>query len=183
MRKHPYLAAGYQYAGLTCYVLFGDGQTPATLLGAGIVFGLYCGLRRRKNIHGGYMIFYRNPYRQITGMIILVSVFIACTPEICYAGVGEPDYDPVFYYYHSDHLGSSEIMTDRDGDLVQHYGYYPFGDERYSENGDAFSVSNRYTSQILDEDTGLYYYGARYYDPELGRFIQADPIVPGTQNS
>ncbi len=74
-------------------------------------------------------------------------------------------------------------MTDRDGDLVQHYGYYPFGDERYSENGLAFSVSNRYTSQILDEDTGLYYYGARYYDPELGRFIQADPIVPGTQNS
>ncbi len=127
--------------------------------------------------------FYRNPYRQVTGMIILVSVFIAGSPEICYAGVGVPDYDPVFYYYHSDHLGSSEIMTDREGDLVQHYGYYPFGDERYSDNGDAFSVSNRYTSQILDEDTGLYYYGARYYDAELGRFIQADPIVPGTQNS
>jgi hypothetical protein len=74
-------------------------------------------------------------------MIILVSVFIACTPEICYADVGEPDYDPVFYYYHSDHLGSSEIMTDRDGDLVQHYpDTSGFGDERYSENGYAFSV-------------------------------------------
>jgi len=86
------------------------------------------------NFHGGYILFYRNPYRQVTGMIILVSVFIAATPEICYAGPYEPDYDPVFYYYHSDHLGSSEIMTDRQGDLVQHYGYYPFGDECYSDN-------------------------------------------------
>ncbi len=51
--------------------------------------------------------------------------------------------------------------TEASGDLVQHYGYYPFGDERYSENDDAFSVSNGYASQILDEDTGLYYYGAR----------------------
>jgi len=35
---------------------------------------------------------------------------------------------------------------------------------------------------VLDEDTGLYYYNARYYDPELGRFIQADPIVPSPDN-
>ncbi|MFA5424684.1 MAG: RHS repeat-associated core domain-containing protein [Phycisphaerae bacterium] len=69
-------------------------------------------------------------------------------------------------------------MTDSDGDLVQHYGYYPFGNERYIANGYAFSVSNRYTGQILDEDTGLYYYVARYYDAQIGRFIQADPIVP-----
>ena len=40
-----------------------------------------------KDIHGGYMIFYRNPYRQVTGVIILVSVFIAGAPEICYADV------------------------------------------------------------------------------------------------
>jgi hypothetical protein len=112
----------------------------------GIVFGLYYGLRRRKNIHGGYMLFYRNLYRQITGMIILVSVFIACTPEICYAGVGEPDYDPVFYYYHSDHLGSSEIMTDRDGDLVQHYSYPGVSQFGNSQRIQAFSIENRVSS-------------------------------------
>ena len=65
-------------------------------------------------------------------------------------------------------------MTDRNGDIVKHYGYSVFGNERWDD--DDFSAnmapSNRYTGQILDEDTGLYYYNARYYDPMLGRFIQ-----------
>jgi RHS repeat-associated protein len=99
-------------------------------------------------------------------------------PTAAYAGPGTPDYDPVFYYYHPDHLGSSQLMTDRDGDVVQQYGYSPFGREDYKNNTLAFSVSNRYTGQTLDEETGLYYYGARYYDPELARFIQADSTVP-----
>jgi len=70
-------------------------------------------------------------------------------------------------------------MTDRDGDVVQHYGYSPFGKDNGPDPTPAFSVSSRYTGQTLDEDTGLYYYGARYYDPELARFIQADSLVPG----
>ncbi|MFA5252665.1 MAG: hypothetical protein WC454_08800 [Phycisphaerae bacterium] len=65
------------------------------------------------------------------------------------AYAGTPVYDnPVFYYYHSDHLGSSNIMTDADGDLVQHYGYMPFGNERYQNNTQAFSVTSRYTGRI-----------------------------------
>jgi len=63
-------------------------------------------------------------------------------------------------------------------ELVQHYGYLPFGNERCENNSQAFSVTNRYTGQHLDEETGLYFYGSRYYDPELARFIQPDSIVP-----
>jgi RHS repeat-associated protein len=74
-------------------------------------------------------------------------------------------------------------MTDRDGDPVQHYGYQPFGNERYKHNTSAFSVTNRYTGQQLDEDTGLYFYGSRYYDPALARFIQPDFVVPSSNNS
>ncbi len=70
-------------------------------------------------------------------------------------------------------------MTDADGDLVEHYGYYPFGNERFNDPKPAFSVTNRYTGQQLDEETGLYFYGSRYYDPELARFIQPDSVVPG----
>src|SRR5262249_24468871 len=44
-------------------------------------------------------------------------------------------------------------------------------------------VSNRYTGQISDDETGLYYYGARYYDPQLGRFIQPDPTIPDPGSS
>jgi len=76
-------------------------------------------------------------------------------------------------------------MTDADGDMVQHYNYSAFGNAIGTESEDpfAFRVSNRYTGQILDEDTGLYFYGARYYDPELARFIQADSVVPEAGSS
>ena len=89
---------------------------------------------------------------------------------------------PVFYYYHTDHLGSSNVITDRSGLVAHHYEYGAYGKTTYSEENCSFKVSNRYTGQIFDEETGLYYYGARYYDPELGRFTQADTIVPSAAN-
>jgi RHS repeat-associated protein len=98
------------------------------------------------------------------------------------AAGGMTGYNPTnqqFYYYHSDYLGSSSVMTDRTGtNAVQHYEYSAFGQSRYTGNTNAFKVSKRYTGQILDEDTGLYYYNFRYYDPVLGRFVQPDDIIP-----
>jgi RHS repeat-associated protein len=110
----------------------------------------------------------------------LISAFLA-------GGIGEanaaPVYNPVFYYYHTDHLGSSNVLTDRSGNVVQHYGFATFGQMFYQQNTSAFPVSNRYTGQIADDETGLYYYGGRYYDPQLGRFIQPDPMVPDPTDS
>jgi RHS repeat-associated protein len=118
--------------------------------------------------------FARTLFTQIVSVVLVVALFLATTVEVKAA----PTYSPVFYYYHSDHLGGSNILTDRCGELVDHFEYTAFGKERYNESSGAFAVSNRFTGQILDEDTGLYYYGARYYDPELGRFTQADTVVP-----
>ncbi len=84
------------------------------------------------------------------------------------------------YYYHQDHLGSSSVITNSNGVKVEEIRYYPFG-ETLTDEG-SVSVSHKYTSQELDIETGLYYYNARYYDPVLGRFISADPIVPDPTN-
>jgi len=88
----------------------------------------------------------------------------------------------VFEYYHSDHLRSTSVLTDKNGNRIQHHEYSAFGRDRFTESATAFSLSRRYTSQVLDEDTGLYFYGARYYDPELARFIQADDIISDLDN-
>ncbi len=79
------------------------------------------------------------------------------------------------YYYHSDHLGSSSIVTDDTGNKSEEIYYYPFGGTR--QDTGAVSVKHKFTGQGLDDETGLYYYGARYYDPQLGRFISPDSIV------
>jgi RHS repeat-associated protein len=82
-----------------------------------------------------------------------------------------------FYYYHPDHLGSTTVMTDKFGNLTKHYEYKAFGSERFTLSFYPV-ISQRYTGQVLDHETGLYYYNSRYYDAELGRFIQPDSIVP-----
>jgi RHS repeat-associated protein len=83
----------------------------------------------------------------------------------------------VFEYYHPDNLNSTAIQTDQNGNEIQNYGYSPFGQSRYTQSSTVFKVSRRYTGQVLDEDTGLYYYNARYYDPLLARFTQPDDII------
>lgn len=82
----------------------------------------------------------------------------------------EPVGTPVkLYYYHNDHLGSPRAITDKDGKGVESYFYYPFG-------GGGPVGGPSFTGKELDA-TGLFYFGARYYDPALGRFISPDPIL------
>lgn len=78
------------------------------------------------------------------------------------------------YYFHTDHLGSSSVITDTAGNKVQETYYYPFGGTRLNTGN---VVKHKYTGQEEDPETGLYYYNARYYDPMLARFISADSYV------
>ncbi|HEX3043374.1 MAG TPA: FG-GAP-like repeat-containing protein [Bacillota bacterium] len=79
-------------------------------------------------------------------------------------------------YYHQDHLSSSSAITDASGNLVLRMTYQPYGGAAYSQ-GNA-SLKYQFTGKEKDGD-GLYYYWARYYDPELGRFISPDPARDG----
>ena len=92
-------------------------------------------------------------------------------------------------YYHLDHLGSSNVITDASGNLVEHYEYTPYGTTAVQEivSRPSSLLHHKFTGKELDS-TGLYYYGARYYDPKIGRFITPDPIIqdlydPQTLNS
>jgi RHS repeat-associated protein len=80
-------------------------------------------------------------------------------------------------YVHADHLGSSVKLTDETGQVIQTIAYDPYGESVLSEG--AAEPAYQYTGQEKDAETGLYYYGARYYDAELGRFIQADVLLDG----
>jgi len=80
------------------------------------------------------------------------------------------------YFIHADHLGSTHLMTNAaTGAVVRTNKYYPFGGT-FETSGTA-DDTHKYTGQVLDDNTGLYYYNARYYDPVLSQFITPDTIV------
>lgn len=77
-------------------------------------------------------------------------------------------------YFHQDSLSSTSLMTDSSGGSLGTMKFSPFGDLRNSLGN--LGTDILFTGQRLD-DTGLYYYGARFYDPSIGRFISPDSIV------
>ena len=80
-------------------------------------------------------------------------------------------------YLHADHLASTTRTRGTENSGPQYY--YPFGAVRSSN---VVTTPYRFTGQREEEVLGLYYYGARWYDPELRRFIQPDTIVPQPGN-
>ncbi len=74
-------------------------------------------------------------------------------------------------YFHANHLGSTAALTDQSGAVVEQLSYDSFGN-----NGGSTRTRFTYTGRERDSDTGMLYYRARFYDPQLGRFISEDPI-------
>ncbi|HEY0604092.1 MAG TPA: RHS repeat-associated core domain-containing protein, partial [Herpetosiphonaceae bacterium] len=79
--------------------------------------------------------------------------------------------------YHADHLGSTGYVTDANGDLYQHIEYFPFGETWVEEASNTQRTPYLFTTKELDEETDLYYYGARYYDPRTSVWQSTDPIL------
>jgi RHS repeat-associated protein len=79
-------------------------------------------------------------------------------------------------YLLSDHLGSTAVQLSTSLVKEAEVRYDAWGSDRYTSG--TMQTSYRYTGQRSDAGIGLYYYGARYYDPLLGRFSQPDTIVP-----
>ena len=82
------------------------------------------------------------------------------------------------YYYHSDHLGSAQFVTDWRGKQYEHIEYTPYGELWIEEVAAGLNkLPFRFTGKEMDEETGLYYYGARYLDPKYSRWISTDPAL------
>ena len=80
------------------------------------------------------------------------------------------------FYYHPDHLGSSSYITNLDGEVSQHIEYVPFGELFIEERNNTWNTPYLFNAKEFDEDTGLYYYGARYYEPRLSLWMSTDPL-------
>jgi len=82
-----------------------------------------------------------------------------------------------FTYYTQDHLGGTALATDDSGTVVQLYDYYPYGSELLNTRPTGADVPSEhsFTDKELDGDLGLYYFEARWYDSEIGRFSGQDP--------
>ena len=90
-------------------------------------------------------------------------------------GVDKPD--KFVYFYHPDHLGSSSYITDVLGEVVQHIEYFAFGETFLEEHSNTERTPYLFNGKELDEETGLYYYGARYYDPVTSVWQSVDPLA------
>jgi RHS repeat-associated protein len=89
-------------------------------------------------------------------------------------------YDRVTYI-HSNGQGTPVAASDELGNLEWRAEYYPFGGE-YSQTEIRRENNIGYSGKALDEEIGLIYFGARYYDPQVGRFTSIDPAKVTAQN-
>jgi RHS repeat-associated protein len=85
----------------------------------------------------------------------------------------------VLFWYHPDYLGNVDLVTERDGKTYEFFTYNPWGEEMHQYNANTFSFSSpyRFNAKEKDSETGLHYYGARYYQPKLSMWLSVDPLA------
>ncbi|GAA4457575.1 SpvB/TcaC N-terminal domain-containing protein [Rurimicrobium arvi] len=86
---------------------------------------------------------------------------------------------PLVRVIYSNMLQSSVVELDASGNVISYEEYHPFGTTAYQSNNAAIAAAAkryRYTGKERDEETGLYYHGARYYIPWIGRWSACDPL-------
>ncbi|HLZ88435.1 MAG TPA: RHS repeat-associated core domain-containing protein, partial [Puia sp.] len=92
-------------------------------------------------------------------------------------GNGSTGSSDFLYFYHSDHLASTSYVTDGSGEVYQHLEYFAFGETFVDEHSNTDRIPYLFNGKELDEETGLYYYGARYYDPRTSIWQSVDPMA------
>jgi|GEM_PF-3200168 len=140
----------------------------------------YSGMRVKKNAPTGITLF---PFK---GMEIdpsgTMTKFISIGTETFASKKTTSTGTPSYYFYHNDHLGGVNVITDYLGNRAQLNEYDPWGVVSKSEGATSgtsatVDLNHRFTGQELDPETGVYYYGGRYYDSDISRFVSLDAYV------
>ena len=110
-----------------------------------------------------------------SSMLTRKAFFLGDTRVAEYELAGTSGAVPHLRFFHQDHLGSTNIVTNEQGQQTLLMEYLPYGEVKRIVGSDP--VQNTYTGQKSDSESNLMYYNARYYDPKIGRFITADPTI------
>jgi RHS repeat-associated protein len=165
-----------------------DGENRLVEAGTTTFLYDYSGRRIRKQVQNGPLVYSVAPYYQVaifpdgseqhskilcgaTGAAVAVTTADKGSPAP-YKGLAAPG----TFYNHTDQLGSIVRQTDSNGDVTATVAYDAYGDATLSGSS---SLPAMFTGKEWDDSTGLYYFGARYYDPVSGRFISADDRTGG----
>ena len=81
------------------------------------------------------------------------------------------------FFYHSDHLGSTSYITDDHANITQYDAYLPYGELLVDEHSSSEDLPYKFNGKQFDEETGMYYYGARYMDPQNSMWLGVDPLT------
>ena len=81
------------------------------------------------------------------------------------------------FFYHSDHLGSTSYITDDKANITQYDAYLPYGELLVDEHSSREELPYKFNGKQFDEETGLYYYGARYMNPMASIWYGVDPLA------
>ena len=81
------------------------------------------------------------------------------------------------FFYHSDHLGSTSYITDDKANITQYDAYLPYGELLVDEHSSSEDLPYKFNGKQFDEETGLYYYGARYLNPATSLWYGVDPLA------
>ncbi|WP_444510865.1 RHS repeat-associated core domain-containing protein [Prevotella melaninogenica] len=86
------------------------------------------------------------------------------------------------FFYHSDHLGSTSYITDDKANITQYDAYLPYGELLVDEHSSSEELPYKFNGKQFDEETGLYYYGARYMNPVVSFWYGVDPLAEKYQS-
>ena len=96
-------------------------------------------------------------------------------PQVGYGYISNDTTKEKTFFYHSDHLGSTSYITDDKANITLYDAYLPYGELLVDEHTSSEDMPYKFNGKELDQETGLYYYGARYMNPVTSLCYGVDP--------